>query len=145
MPFHYFLGNKDATWLKSIRDDILGRTRIECTMGRSKSKYSTVFIRFEKWHTPEVFAKNMIYLATSQYLADIGIINLKERKMLDFVIGNATGETSRPSADCKTLIPTYSQITVLGHAHKDPASIVRASQGNEDRCCQLRQLGTWMV
>lgn len=125
--FNCFLGNKDEAWLKSIRDDILGRTRIECTMG-PKSKYPTIYIRFDKGHAPEIFAKKMLYLATCQYLTDVGIIDPEERKMLDFVTGVATGKTTRHSTDWKTVISTYNQITVLGRAYREPASIVRATK-----------------
>jgi hypothetical protein len=122
-----FLRNKNEAWLKVIRDDDLCGMKIECTMG-AKSKYPTIYIRFDKGHAPDIFSKKGIGFAIRQYLTDIGIIDLEEREMLDFVVGIATGKTTRHPGDCKILIPTYNQHTIYGRTYKEPAGIVRAGK-----------------
>ena len=95
---------------------------IECTTGPN----ATIYIRFDEDLAPEIFYKETFCLAVCQYLTDAGIIDLEERKILDFVVGVATGNAARHSADYKTSIPTYDQHTLYGRAYEEPAGIVRA-------------------
>jgi len=92
------------------------------------SKYPTIYIRFDKGYAPEIFAKTVFSLAVCQYLTDVGIIDLEERQMLDFVVGVATGKTTRLSADCNTMVPTYDQHTIYGRTYKEPTGIIRTGR-----------------
>lgn len=119
-----FFFNSDESWLKPIYDDVLGGINVECTMG-PKFKYPTIYIRFDNGHASQVFSRKIFSLAIRQYLTNVGVFDLEGRKLFDFV-GVATGKTTCHLADCRTLIPTYSQQTLYGRAHREPARIFRA-------------------
>jgi hypothetical protein len=128
-----FLSNVNELWLEAVRAESQHSMTVECTMGQH-NKVSTIYIRFGKNDSPSTLRTDRMYSSSCTYLAQMGIMTLRLRRKLDFVVGVSTGKYTRPLGGGHSAVPTYDQAHICGRAYKLPTA----------ETSNVSESGTWM-
>ncbi|KAF9690608.1 hypothetical protein EKO04_011318 [Ascochyta lentis] len=128
-PLNDFLENGNEAWLQAIRDKPLHLMAVHCTMGWNR-KVPTIYIRFDKNSVPLPLRPKSMYKTAAAYLSQMGIMDLRLRKGLDFMVGVSTGKYMRPLAGASPVVAMDNQTHICGRTYKAaPAAIKRVTNG----------------
>jgi hypothetical protein len=119
-----FISNDNEVWLNCLRTHGPKGIKVVCAVHvkcfAEQPPRPTIYIRFEKGVATALDPGHSdgldMYAKAYMVLFVCGIRNIEEYKNLDFVVGEETGKSTRPCADCDYLLPTYDQIHVSGES-----------------------------
>ena len=111
-----FLNNGNEAWLATLQNSLQHPMKVQCTMGRN-CEIPTIYIQFDKDGAPPLLRTETAYRNVAAYLTQIGIIDLKWRTELDFVVATSTGNYVRSEVD-GNLVSVYNHIHICGRTYK---------------------------
>lgn len=111
-----FLNLSSEAWGAAIRD-MDDSASVQCTIGRS-CIVPTIYLRFKEGKAPWALCEGNMYETGAAYLSEMGIMNLKLWRSLDFVIGIETGKYIRPVMGVPPTVQVWNQALICGHLYK---------------------------